>query len=128
MAEKINDQNLIVALVSSPTIEEAAKVAKVNPRTLYRRLKEPEFKHALDAAQNQVWISTVEYMTFLFRKAVMKLEELLDADSERVQLQAVNSILQNRSRLMRDVEFELRLQALENEKKKRNFLSEEGDD
>lgn len=128
MTEKINDKNLIVALVSSPTIEEAAKVAKVNPRTLYRRLKEPEFKNALDAAQNQVLISNVEYMKFLYSKALLKLEELLDADSERVQLQAVNSILQHRSTLVRDVEFEQRLQALENEKKKRNFLSEETDD
>ncbi len=128
MTDKIKDQNLIAALLSSPTIEDAAKVAEVNPRTIYRRLKDPKFKNALDAAQNQVLISTVEYMTILCRKAVMKLEEKLDAKSDRVQLQAASLILRHRSALVRDVEFELRLQALENEKKKRNFLSEETDD
>lgn len=128
MTEKIKDQKLIAAIISSPTIEEAAKVAEVNPRTIYRKLKNPEFKSALDVAQNQVLSSAVMHMIALCRKATMKFEQLLDADSERVQLQAARSIFQFSSPLRREVEFEERLLSLENEKKRRKFISEETDD
>ncbi len=128
MSGNINDRKIIAALISSPTIEDAAKVAKVNPRTIYRKLKEPEFKSALDTAQNQVLSSTVRHMTFLFSKATKKLEQLMEAKSERVQLQALRLLLQSTPALRRDVEFDVRLQTLENEKVKRNIFSEDSDD
>ncbi len=128
MTEKIDDSILIAALVSSRTKEEAANVAGVNPQTIYRRLRIPEFKREYQFAQSQVLASTVKQMTDLGPKAVMKLEELLESDSERVQLQVVKLILQFGSVLRRDEEFEDRLQALEEEKQRRNLISVDSND
>jgi len=42
----INNAKLIEALLLAPTIEDAARRAKVSVRTMYNRLQNPEFKRA----------------------------------------------------------------------------------
>ena len=125
MTKKLNDKTIITALICSPSIEAAAKSVQVSARTIYRRLESPEFRNALDSARNEVMDSTVKYMTVLSQKAVMRLGELLEAKSEHVQLNAIKLIIQINSTLRREFEIEERLQILENEKKRRSFLSEE---
>jgi len=44
-------EGTIVALLSQRNVEEAARVAGIGPRTLYRWLKEPEFDAAYRAAK-----------------------------------------------------------------------------
>ncbi|HLN00864.1 MAG TPA: helix-turn-helix domain-containing protein [Bryobacteraceae bacterium] len=44
-------EGAIVALLSQRNVEEAARVAGIGPRTLYRWLKEPEFDAAYRAAK-----------------------------------------------------------------------------
>jgi transposase len=125
MTDKINDKAIIAALICSPSIAEAAKSVQVSTRTIYRRLERPEFRNAYDLARNEVMDSTVKYMTVLSQKAVMRLGELLESKKEHVQLNAIKLIIQINSTLRREFEIEERLQILENEKKRRSFLSEE---
>ena len=44
-------EGAIVALLSQRNVEEAARVAGIGPRTLYRWLKEPEFEAAYRTAK-----------------------------------------------------------------------------
>jgi hypothetical protein len=44
-------EGAIVALLSQRNVEDAARVAGITPRTLYRWLKEPEFEAAYRAAK-----------------------------------------------------------------------------
>jgi AcrR family transcriptional regulator len=44
-------EEAILALLSNPTVEHAARAAKITPRTLYRYLKDPEFNAAYRQAR-----------------------------------------------------------------------------
>src|ERR1035438_2221956 len=44
-------EEAILALLSTPTVEHAARAAKITPRTLYRYLKDPEFNAAYRQAR-----------------------------------------------------------------------------
>ena len=46
-----NQEEAILALLSNPTVEHAARAAKITPRTLYRYLKDPEFNAAYRQAR-----------------------------------------------------------------------------
>jgi N-methylhydantoinase A/oxoprolinase/acetone carboxylase beta subunit len=48
------DQSLITALLTEPTVELAAKKAKVSTRTAFYRLKDPEFKKELNARRRDL--------------------------------------------------------------------------
>jgi hypothetical protein len=45
------DVKIIVALLKTSTRWDAARLAKVSERTLYRRLRNPKFRRALDMAE-----------------------------------------------------------------------------
>ncbi len=47
-------EEVIVALLTTRTVEEAARVVNISPRTLLRWQKEPEFDLALRAAKRAV--------------------------------------------------------------------------
>jgi hypothetical protein len=49
----------ILALLSSRTVEDAARVAEVTPRTLYRWIKEPEFDAAYREAKRAAFSQSI---------------------------------------------------------------------
>jgi hypothetical protein len=108
-----NDASLIAALVSAPTIEQAAEIASVSTRTAHRRLNSPEFKKALNEANKLVVWHAASRMSGASLKAVDTLEELLQANSESVRLQAARTILELGARLREGIDLELRIKALE---------------
>src|SRR5258708_4824708 len=52
-------QKAILALLSSRNVEEAARVAGVEPRTLYRWMKEPEFDAAYREARRTAFSQSI---------------------------------------------------------------------
>ena len=52
-------QKAILALLSSRNVEEAARVAGVEPRTLYRWMKEPEFDAAYRGARRDAYSQSI---------------------------------------------------------------------
>lgn len=122
MAGKRNDAVIIAALVSGATIDEAAKIAGISPRTVHRRLGSPEFKAALDEANFEVIRHAVSRISGACLRAVETQEDLLEAKSESVRLRAARSILSSAIKFHQTIELENRLRQIENMIKKTKFM------
>jgi hypothetical protein len=98
------DSVLIEALAAGKTPAEAARLADVSPRTVYRRMKEQEFQ---ECVSNLKWLGleqSVSHVTQAGREACDRLIDLLHAKSERVQLNAAKAILTQMVNLKHDYE------------------------
>lgn len=63
MAElSTNQRKVLEALLSEPTVKEAAEVAGLTPRTVYRYLNDPAFKAELRKRQSEILAQTVAAM------------------------------------------------------------------
>lgn len=124
MAGKRNDAVIIAALVSGATVDEAAKSAGISPRTVHRRLCSPEFKAALDDANFEVIRHAVSRLSGASLRAVDTLEDLLEADSENVRLQAVRTIFQLPINFRETIDHEDRLRQIEIKIKQAKLLND----
>ena len=58
MSKKINQHELIQALLTSRTIKDACKVANVTETTMHKYLKDYDFKEALESAREDLFKNT----------------------------------------------------------------------
>src|SRR5262245_3905144 len=103
MSARNADSALIAALAAGDTAAEAARKAGVSERTVRRRLDDPGFKRALEAAKAEALARAVAKLSDRAVAAVDTLAALLDAESESVRLGAARSVLELGSRLREDV-------------------------
>jgi hypothetical protein len=113
MDEKKSDVLVIAHLVAGASAGEAASAAGISLRTVQRRQKDPNFQAARHELERRILDQVVCRMSGLCLKAIMRLEELLDSDSETVALRAVQIVLDRAPRLRADQELETRIAALE---------------
>lgn len=123
MAGKKYDAVLIAALISGKTIDAAAKIAGISPRTVHRRLASPEFKAALDDANLEIMRHAVSRLCGGSIRAVDTLEDLLKAKSENTRLQAARSFLSLGIRYRETIELDDRLRKIEIMIKKVNLVN-----
>ncbi len=71
-------------IVSSPTYTEGCKKAKINKTTLYKWLKEPEFKAELDHQRNEIAAEAFGVLSQGLTQAVEALVSLLDNKDDRL--------------------------------------------
>jgi transposase-like protein len=94
------DQKLILALTCGATIEAAARQAGVSEATVYRRLKDPEFKAQLQTARQGMVERTTNMLSAASTESV---KTLLRLQGERyppaVQLGAAKAIVELGSKL-----------------------------
>lgn len=57
---KLNKENIAMYLLTSPTLEEAAKKAKVSTSTLYRLRKKPEFQEVMNQVKKEIFQDTLQ--------------------------------------------------------------------
>ena len=107
------DSALIAALAGGSTVEGAAATAGVGVATVYRRLKEPEFRARVDDARSESIGRAVALLTAASTAAVGRLMKLLAAESESVQLGAARSILELGAKLREHQDLAERVRALE---------------
>jgi hypothetical protein len=83
---KLTDRQLkaIPHIVSSPTYTKGCKKAKINKTTLYKWLKEPEFKAELDRQREEVAAEAFGVLSQSSTKAVETLVGLLDNKDDRL--------------------------------------------
>ena len=83
----------INALMESRTTREAAKIAAIGERTLYRWLSEPIFRQALQEAENQAAYTTARGLNTGTGQALDVLAGILAGDeiSDAVKLQAAKA-------------------------------------
>lgn len=106
-------EKAISALLSSVTVEAAAKKAGISDRTLHRWLKEPEFRQAYLAARRMVMEQAVGTLQRASLGAVETLVRNLKCGAPSVEVSAARAILEAGFKGVEMLEFEERLAAVE---------------
>ena len=80
-------------IVGSPTYTEGCKKAKINKTTLYKWLKEPEFKAELDRQRDEIAAEAFGILSQGLTKAVETLVSLLDNKDDRLKRLAAKDVI-----------------------------------
>jgi hypothetical protein len=108
-----NDEALVNHLASGKSPTDAGEAAGVGRSTVYRRLEDPEFRQQVIEQRALLVESITSRVTVAADAAVQRIEQLLAADSEYVQLSAARTLLDQMIRLRDVVEFESRIRKVE---------------
>lgn len=103
------------ALMASRNVADAAKVAGVGLRTLWRWMKQPAFMAALNQAQADALNTTIRLLSVSSVDAVNVLTDTMkdEAATDGARLRAADVMLSRLVALKQTVDFETRLVALE---------------
>lgn len=104
-----------MALLSQRSIEDAARVAGVGPRTLYRWMKEPEFDAAYREGKRAAFSQSIARLHQMASAAVTTLgKAMIDPSTPpATKVRAADSILDHTAKAIELEDMEARLAALE---------------
>jgi hypothetical protein len=105
----------IQALLTEPTLEKAAKAAKIGERTLYRWLRREDFRDAFDVARRDALLQSMATLQGATAEAVQTLREVLADAAARPadRISAARTVLDFALRGAEMLDLEPRLAALE---------------
>ncbi len=103
----------IPCLIGARSLEEGRKKAKLSKATLYAWLKQPAFTARLEEDRQTVISEALATLRTAVTAAVEKLQDLIDAEAENVQLRAAQAVLDFFFRDREINEIERRLEAVE---------------
>ena len=105
----------IRALLTEPTIEKAAKAAKVGERTLHRWMRRDDFREAFDAARKEALSISIGSLQVATSDAVRALRSVLTDESTRPgdRISAARMVLDFALRGAELLDLEQRMAALE---------------
>jgi transposase-like protein len=108
-------ESAILALLSTRSVEEAARAVGVNPRTLYRWMKEPEFDAAYRAAKRAAFGQSVARLHHLASAAVSTLGKIMldPATPPATRVRAADSILDHTAKAIEIEDIDARVRQLE---------------
>lgn len=117
-----NNESIIIALATTPTIKEAAKKAGVSEATVYSRLRDKEFKKAYSDYRKRLIEDSATALSLQLGDAITALGNIVrnKKTPAAVRLQAADTIIRNSLRvnehiqLTNDVE-ELKAVVFQNE-------------
>jgi hypothetical protein len=93
------DEALVMALGTGSNVRNAALVAYVSERTVYRRLNDPAFCSRVAEVREQLFDHAVAKLVDASVDAADRLWSLLDSEDEEMQLKAAKAILELGPRL-----------------------------
>lgn len=111
MVEK--KEKIIVALLSSSTIKDAAKKAKVSERTIHRALEDAAFTTEYRAARRSVYEASLGQIHSSVGDAIKTLSNALTFDNDSVKVRAAQIILDYSAKVFEQTEIVERIEALE---------------
>jgi hypothetical protein len=88
-----NDASIIVGLLNTRTVADAAKAARVSSRTIERRLADPDFVEQYRSAQLRVIDTATSGLANASYRAVIVLENLMESRTESIRLRAATATL-----------------------------------
>lgn len=93
----IPNEAIISALLQHGTITAAAKALNVSQRTIYDRMKEPDFEADYSAARADILLSAVSGFNKKLSSAIDEVEKIMtdDAVNPATRLQAAQTIITN---------------------------------
>ena len=105
---------LLELLTAGATVADAARAAGMSERSAYRRLSDRGFRRRLDDAEGEQMRRALARLTALQDRALVTLEQLLDADQPgHVRARAVGIAIDARARLREQLVVEDRLAEVE---------------
>lgn len=108
------DDRLLMALACGATVESAARQAGVGENTVYRRLREPDFKARLRTIQADILQRTAAALTAAATESVRTLLELQKPGTPpATRLGAARAVLEIGLKIREIVDLEARIAALE---------------
>jgi hypothetical protein len=107
------EEGAIAALLSEPTIEAAARKARVGERTLLRWMAEPEFKAQYRAARRSVVEGAIGRLQQAATQAVDSLTKNLTCGIPAVEVGAAKAVLDQAIKAVELVDLAERVEALE---------------
>lgn len=115
MAKKISDEQIILALLTSPTLDVAARQCRLSIRQLYERRHDPAFIEKLKAAQGESLESVTRYLQHATGTAAETLVEIATSTGRPAQtrIAAARAILDAAAKYTEVVDFANRLDRLE---------------
>jgi hypothetical protein len=93
MAKKINDDDLLLALLTTKSQTEAAEALGINKQTISRRVNKPEFKAKFTEFRKQMLDKVNTQLVNSSSKAVQVLVELMNSRNEMTRYNASSRIL-----------------------------------
>jgi hypothetical protein len=111
---KKNEDALLLALACGATVEAAARQCQLSDRTVYRRLKDPEFRSRLQAVRSDMVQRAAGMLTAAAGEAVRTLLALQkESAPPAVRLGAARAVLEIGIRVRELADLEARIAALE---------------
>ena len=108
------DDALLLALACGATVEKAAQQVGLSERTVYRRLREPDFRRRLQAVRTDMVQRSAGMLTAAAMEAVKTLLALQGASTPAaVRLGAARAVLEIGIKLREVADLDQRLAALE---------------
>lgn len=108
-----NKEKIIVALLSSSTIKEAAKKAKVSERTIHRALEDATFTAEYRAARRSVYEASLGQIQSSVGEAIKTLNDALKSENDSVKVRSAQIILDYSVKSFEQTEITERIEALE---------------
>lgn len=108
-----NDEKMIAALITNPTIRAAAKAAGVSESTLYKRLSDDEFVHHVHEQRHYLLLEAANNVQRRLAEAVDTIADIMHDEEAppQIRLSAAESIIKN------SFEISIKLQGSENQLK-----------
>lgn len=112
---KISDEKLLAALLAAPTISAAAAAAGCGERTVYARLKSPEFARKLEDMRRKSLETARNALLSRLTAAVDTMADVMEnaENSPSTRLQAARMLIDSTLRVVETVDIERRIAELE---------------
>ena len=121
------DSALVAGLAAGATVQDAAKCAGISETTAYRRLREPDFRHRVSEARDEMVARVVGRLSDSATRAIVTLDELLDATTPpAVRLGAARAVLEMAAKYREAEDLAERIAVLEQELGERRPIANGG--
>ena len=116
----VSDELVLTALLTCSTLDEAAKQCGLSPRQLFERRQNPAFMQQLKRAQAEALKKTTWFLQRSTGNAAAVLLEIAENRNEAAQVRviAARAILEQAARFTEIIDFEERLEAIEQREKR----------
>ena len=115
MPKETNKEKVLIALIETSSIREAAKASGIGEATIYRYLQDKEFLAEYRNARRLTVESAISKMQNAASEAVDRLKELQYCENPAVAARCAQIIFENSIKGMETTDILQRLEAIENE-------------
>ena len=115
----MNDEKIIVALLSNPTVAEAADSLGISPQTIYNKLRNDTFREQYSKARMQVLQEDCFRLQSYVSDAVEAIHEMIvdKCEKSQIKLNAADALLRHTYRLTELTDIIERIEKLEEQMK-----------